>query len=136
MRIHRSLDRSTRSQGGVTLDMTTKRIGFRRVELIQEPLKEPDRYGKGTTFLFEINDVRMFIGGMSFRLPCSAGTDRERRVELDTGAQLPHAAHGRGLPRVAHAHARREPEHGSALGRRRVRARRLLRHLRRCADPH
>jgi beta-mannosidase len=41
------------------LDKITKRIGFRRVELIQEPLDD----APGTTFLFEINGVRIFIGG-------------------------------------------------------------------------
>lgn len=44
-------------------------VGFRRVDLIQEPLSEADRYGKGTTFLFEINGVRMFMGGTSIPSP-------------------------------------------------------------------
>ncbi|KAI0629938.1 glycoside hydrolase [Trametes polyzona] len=48
------------------LDIQRKRVGFRRVELIQEPLKEPDRHGKGTTFLFEVNGVRMFMGGSNW----------------------------------------------------------------------
>ena len=39
------------------------KVGFRRVELVQEPLEVADRYGKGTTFLFEVNGVRMFMGG-------------------------------------------------------------------------
>lgn len=47
------------------LDRQSKKVGFRRVELVQEPLDEPDRHGKGTTFLFEVNGVRMFMGGMS-----------------------------------------------------------------------
>ena len=50
-------------QDDALLDSLTKRIGFRTVELIQEPLEEPDKYGKGTTFLFEVNGVRMFMGG-------------------------------------------------------------------------
>ena len=50
-------------QGDALLDSVTKRVGFRTVELIQEPLEEPDKYGKGTTFLFEVNGVRMFMGG-------------------------------------------------------------------------
>ncbi|KAI0717520.1 glycoside hydrolase [Cerioporus squamosus] len=48
------------------LDTLTKRIGFRHVQLIQEPLEEADRYGKGSTFLFEVNGVRMFMGGSNW----------------------------------------------------------------------
>ncbi|KAI1789937.1 glycoside hydrolase [Ganoderma leucocontextum] len=48
------------------LGSLTKRIGFRTVELIQEPLEEADKYGKGTTFLFEVNGVRMFMGGSNW----------------------------------------------------------------------
>ncbi|CAE6497994.1 unnamed protein product [Rhizoctonia solani] len=44
------------------LDQITKRIGFRRVELIQEPLID----APGTTFLFEVNGVRIFIGGSNW----------------------------------------------------------------------
>lgn len=47
------------------LDRQSKKVGFRRVELVQDALEEADRHGKGTTFLFEVNDVRMFMGGMS-----------------------------------------------------------------------
>ncbi|KAH9919171.1 glycoside hydrolase [Epithele typhae] len=53
-------------EGGVVLDKVAKRIGFRSVELIQELLEEEDRYGKGTTFLFEVNGVRMFMGGSNW----------------------------------------------------------------------
>ncbi|KDQ51573.1 glycoside hydrolase family 2 protein [Jaapia argillacea MUCL 33604] len=48
------------------LDQQTKRIGFRDVQLIQEALKEPDQYGTGTTFLFQVNGVRIFIGGSNW----------------------------------------------------------------------
>jgi beta-mannosidase len=51
------------SPSGHTLDATTTRVGFRRVALVQEPLAEPDQYGTGTTFLFKVNGVRMFMGG-------------------------------------------------------------------------
>ncbi|KAF8608367.1 glycoside hydrolase [Ceratobasidium sp. AG-I] len=47
---------------GNQLDKSTKRIGFRRVELIQEPLDD----APGTTFLFEVNGVRIFIGGSNW----------------------------------------------------------------------
>ncbi|CAE6472019.1 unnamed protein product [Rhizoctonia solani] len=47
---------------GTKLDQVTKRIGFRRVELVQEPLVD----APGTTFLFEINGVRIFIGGSNW----------------------------------------------------------------------
>ncbi|KAI9068740.1 glycoside hydrolase family 2 protein [Trametes sanguinea] len=48
------------------LDTHTQRIGFRTVKLVQEPIYEADRHGKGSTFLFEVNGVRMFIGGSNW----------------------------------------------------------------------
>ncbi|KAK7053733.1 glycoside hydrolase superfamily [Favolaschia claudopus] len=54
------------SKVGQTIDESTTRVGFRRVKLIQEELKEPDQYGTGTSFLFEINGVRMFMGGSNW----------------------------------------------------------------------
>lgn len=53
-------------QDNTILDQTSKRIGFRRIELVQEPLQGVDQYGKGTTFLFEVNGIRMFMGGGCF----------------------------------------------------------------------
>jgi beta-mannosidase len=47
------------------LDEFKTRIGFRRVELVQETLQEADQYGKGTSFFFRINNVPVFCGGMS-----------------------------------------------------------------------
>ncbi|EJD48259.1 glycoside hydrolase [Auricularia subglabra TFB-10046 SS5] len=44
------------------LDVKTQRIGFRRVVLVQEPLKDQP----GTTFVFEINNVRIFMGGSNW----------------------------------------------------------------------
>ncbi|KAH8082418.1 glycoside hydrolase superfamily, partial [Cristinia sonorae] len=52
--------------GEVALDYSEQRVGFRRIELIQEPLTTADRYGTGTTFLFEVNGVRMFMGGSNW----------------------------------------------------------------------
>ncbi|EJT97015.1 glycoside hydrolase [Dacryopinax primogenitus] len=46
-------------ESGTILDQLTQKIGFRRIALIQEPLSDQP----GTTFLFEVNGVRMFIGG-------------------------------------------------------------------------
>ncbi|GJJ14878.1 hypothetical protein Clacol_009147 [Clathrus columnatus] len=43
------------------LDSVSKRIGFRRVQLIQKALEGSDRYGKGTTFFFK---VRLWGGGV------------------------------------------------------------------------
>ena len=121
-------------QNGVALDVHTQRIGFRRVELIQEPLQEADRHGKGTTFLFEVNGVRMFMGGTHLPSPHDASMSPSdarmrcalHRLELDPGAQLLDGAGGGRLPRVVDALARWEPEHGAALGRGRVRAGRVL----------
>ncbi|KAJ7210634.1 glycoside hydrolase family 2 protein [Mycena haematopus] len=54
------------SVAGQTLDENTTRAGFRRVALVQEPLEEPDQYGTGTTFLFEVNGLRLFTGGSNW----------------------------------------------------------------------
>jgi beta-mannosidase len=54
---------------GQTLDSSTTRVGFRRVALVQEAFEEADQYGKGTSFLFEVNGVRMFMGGALPSLP-------------------------------------------------------------------
>ncbi|KAJ3932534.1 MAG: glycoside hydrolase [Lentinula lateritia] len=54
------------NKDGVVFDTKTLRIGFRNVKLIQEDLEAPDQYGTGTTFLFEVNGVRMFMGGSNW----------------------------------------------------------------------
>ncbi|KAL1661316.1 glycoside hydrolase family 2 protein [Schizophyllum commune] len=53
-------------EDGTVLDSTTKRIGFRSIELVQDELKEPDQYGTGSTFFFRVNGVRMFMGGSNW----------------------------------------------------------------------
>ena len=61
------------SEGSIyQLDRRKKKFGFRRVQLIQEPLEEEDHHGKGTTFLFELNNVRIFIGGIQVNSPSSS----------------------------------------------------------------
>ncbi|KXN85061.1 putative beta-mannosidase B [Leucoagaricus sp. SymC.cos] len=48
------------------IDIFTRRIGFRSVALIEERLSEPDQYGLGTSFVFEVNRVKMFVGGSNW----------------------------------------------------------------------
>ena len=46
------------------LSSKSKRVGFRRVKLIQEPFTpEANRQEPGTSFHFEVNDVPMYMGG-------------------------------------------------------------------------
>lgn len=86
------------TQTGQICDTFERDIGFRRVDLIQEPLAAADRYGEGTTFLFEVNGVRMFMGGsttfflqiMRHPLTFRPGVCR---FELDPGGQLPDDDH-------------------------------------------
>ncbi|KAG9000995.1 hypothetical protein FRB90_011697, partial [Tulasnella sp. 427] len=54
------------AQDGTVLDEKTKRVGFRRVRLVQEPLVD----APGTTFLFEVNNQRIFLGGSNW-VPCT-----------------------------------------------------------------
>jgi beta-mannosidase len=69
------------------MDEKTKRVGWRRVQLVQRELTEADQYGKGTTFFFEINGVRMFMGGMRFYHSNSifARLNILPRIQLDSG---------------------------------------------------
>ncbi|KAI8986300.1 glycoside hydrolase [Trametes punicea] len=57
---------SISTKDGILLDFQRQRVGFRLVELVQEPLREADRHGTGTTFLFQVNGVRMFMGGSNW----------------------------------------------------------------------
>ncbi|KAJ7507752.1 glycoside hydrolase family 2 protein [Mycena galericulata] len=47
---------------GNILDSQTQKIGFRRVRIVQEKLVDQD----GLTFLFEVNNIRMFCGGSNW----------------------------------------------------------------------
>ncbi|KAF5314882.1 hypothetical protein D9619_007494 [Psilocybe cf. subviscida] len=53
-------------EDGILIDRTSRRIGFRSVKLIQDAIEKPDQYGTGSTFLFEVNGVRMFMGGSNW----------------------------------------------------------------------
>ncbi|KAJ6599110.1 glycoside hydrolase family 2 protein [Mycena vulgaris] len=47
---------------GNVLDSQTQKIGFRRVRVVQEKLIDQE----GLTFLFEVNNIRMFCGGSNW----------------------------------------------------------------------
>ncbi|KAG2042900.1 glycoside hydrolase family 2 protein [Suillus americanus] len=47
---------------GNTLDTRTQRVSFRRVRVVQEPLVDQE----GLTFLFEVNNIRIFCGGSNW----------------------------------------------------------------------
>ncbi|KAF8915918.1 glycoside hydrolase family 2 protein [Mucidula mucida] len=51
----------TDAEGNI-LDSKTQKIAFRRVQVVQEPLEEQE----GRSFLFEINNVRIFCGGSNW----------------------------------------------------------------------
>lgn len=67
------------------LDESIKTTGFRSIKLIEEPVEEADQYGKGTSFLFEVNGVRVFIGGKCISAPSARmQADDDVRVQLDS----------------------------------------------------
>ena len=45
------------------MDRHSRRLGFRKVRLVQNELEEADQHGKGSTFYFEVNNVPMYMGG-------------------------------------------------------------------------
>ncbi|KIJ70008.1 glycoside hydrolase family 2 protein [Hydnomerulius pinastri MD-312] len=47
---------------GTTLDLKTETVAFRRVRVVEEPLVDQP----GKTFLFEVNNVRIFCGGSNW----------------------------------------------------------------------
>ena len=49
-------------KNGKTLDTSTHRVAFRDAQIIQEPLEDQP----GTSFLFQINGVRVFCGGSNW----------------------------------------------------------------------
>lgn len=51
-------------QQGSIVDRKVQKIGYRRVEVVQEKLKDEE----GHSFLFEVNGIRIFCGGIVFDL--------------------------------------------------------------------
>jgi beta-mannosidase len=49
-------------ENGKVVDVQSKRVGFRRVRLVQEPLIDEE----GRSFYFEINNVPIFCGGSNW----------------------------------------------------------------------
>lgn len=47
---------------GKELESHTSRVAFRHARVVQEPLIDQ----KGTTFLFEVNGIRIFCGGSNW----------------------------------------------------------------------
>ncbi|KAH7930093.1 glycoside hydrolase family 2 protein [Leucogyrophana mollusca] len=47
---------------GKVLDTKTEKVSFRRVRVVQDPLVDQE----GTTFLFEVNNIRIFCGGSNW----------------------------------------------------------------------
>jgi beta-mannosidase len=50
---------ATLVDGDVTIDAVSKKMGLRRAELIQRPIKEQP----GTSFFFQVNNIPIFCGG-------------------------------------------------------------------------
>jgi beta-mannosidase len=74
------------------IDTLTRNIGFRRVELIQDPLEGQ----KGTSFFFRINNKRIFIGGSNW-IPIDTvqarGTEAKFRKWIDLLVGLKSSTH-------------------------------------------
>ena len=51
--------KATLLKGGSEIDSWSKRIGLRRAELVQRPLKEQP----GTSFFFQVNNIPLYCGG-------------------------------------------------------------------------
>jgi beta-mannosidase len=51
-------------QAGNCLDTMMQKIGIRRARIVQDKLLDAE----GRSFLFEINNIRIFAGGASIRM--------------------------------------------------------------------
>lgn len=54
--------KATLLDGENTLDEVTKRVGLRRLRLVQRPLVDAE----GTTFFFEVNNIPLWVGGSNW----------------------------------------------------------------------
>lgn len=61
----------------------TEKIGFRRALVVQEPLVDQE----GLTFLFEINNIRIFCGGMRLLLTILGGNAQISSPQVRTGSR-------------------------------------------------
>ncbi|KAJ3041625.1 hypothetical protein HDV00_008901 [Rhizophlyctis rosea] len=77
------LEVTLHDETGEPLDTHHKRFGFRRIRLIQDPLP----HQPGTTFLFEINNRRIFIGGSNW-IPADSFLTRATPDRFRTLLQL------------------------------------------------
>ncbi|KAK8844526.1 hypothetical protein IAR55_006372 [Kwoniella newhampshirensis] len=57
-----SFDIELKDQKGAVVDALTKRVAFRSAKVVQEPLDGQD----GTSFVFEVNGIRVFCGGSNW----------------------------------------------------------------------
>ena len=56
----------TSEDGTQVFDKQSKRIGFRRARVVEEPLKDQE----GRSFFFEVNGIRIFCGGSNWYVLC------------------------------------------------------------------
>jgi len=66
-----SADATDRKQQGNAVDSRTEKIGFRRALVVEDKLIDQD----GLTFLFEINNIRIFCGGQLLYVHRVFGTE-------------------------------------------------------------
>ncbi|GAA5938442.1 hypothetical protein JCM3775_000893 [Rhodotorula graminis] len=66
---------------GSVLHSVSRKVGFRRLQVVRSPLDDPDEPGR--TFLFELNNVPLFVGGSNWipidSILTTASEERYRR---------------------------------------------------------
>lgn len=60
--IHHVSEEAGGSASSATLAFKSQRFGLRRVNVVQAPLEDQE----GLSFLFEVNNVRIFVGGSNW----------------------------------------------------------------------